>query len=123
MFGDDYDTPDGSCIRDYIHVVDLASAHVRSLEWLAGRSDATLNEHFNIGTGRGHSVLEAIAAFQRGSGRSLPYRLGHRREGDIEKTYANVDKAERMLRWRAKHDIDAAMRDAWHWQQLLAGSS
>lgn len=119
VFGDDYDTPDGSCIRDYIHVLDLAEAHVRSLEWLAEKAEDGSNEVFNIGTGRGVSVLEAVAAFEEASGTKLPYKIGPRRPGDIVKIYASVEKAEATLGWKAKRDVVQSMADAWRWQQAL----
>jgi UDP-glucose 4-epimerase len=122
VFGDDYPTPDGSCIRDYIHVVDLAVAHVKSLQWLDSQDTPCMREVFNLGTGSGSSVLEVIAAFERASGVALKYRVGERRSGDIEKIYANADKAERMLQWRVERSMEEAMRDAWNWQLALAGS-
>jgi UDP-glucose 4-epimerase len=120
VFGDNYETPDGSCIRDYIHVVDLAVAHVKSLQWLESQDASSLCEVFNVGTGGGSSVLEAIAAFERASGRSVNYHIGERRPGDIEKIYADAEKAERVLQWKAERSMDDAMRDAWNWQRALA---
>ena len=121
LFGDDYETPDGSCIRDYIHVVDLAAAHVKSLQWLDTQDAPSMSELFNVGTGGGRSVLEVIAAFERASGRSVKYRVGERRPGDIVQIYADVSKAERVLQWKAERSMDDAMRDAWNWQLALAG--
>lgn len=120
VFGDDYPTPDGSCVRDYIHVVDLARAHVRALQWLAEREESSLLEVFNVGTGRGTSVLEAIAAFERASGTKLPYTVGPRREGDVIETYADVQRSREELGWRAELSVEDAMRDAWRWQQTLS---
>lgn len=120
VYGNDYETPDGTNIRDYIHVVDLALAHVKSLQWLDSQDTAPMSEIFNLGVGSGSSVLEVIAAFESASGMSLQYRVGDRRAGDIEKIYANVDKAERMLHWKAERSMEEAMRDAWNWQLALA---
>jgi UDP-glucose 4-epimerase len=120
VFGGDCATPDGTCIRDYIHVVDLAEAHVRSLDWLAEQDGAAINETFNLGTGHGTSVREAIVAFEKATGRTLDYRVGDRREGDIEQIYANTDKASEVLGWRAGRGIVEAMGDAWRWQCSLA---
>lgn len=116
VFGDDYSTPDGTCIRDYIHVVDLAKAHVRALDWIGLQARFAFNEVFNVGTGRGTSVLEAIEAFEQVAGTSLNYEIGPRRAGDVIETVADVSKAESQLQWRAKLTIVDAMRDAWRWQ-------
>ena len=121
IFGDDFETSDGFSIRDYIHVVDLATAHVKSLQWFGSQGAAPMREVFNLGAGSGSSVLEVIAAFEEASGVSLNYRIGKRRPGDIEKIYANVDKAERMLRWKVERSMEDALRDAWNWQLALAG--
>lgn len=124
VFGDDYDTADGTCVRDYIHVVDLARAHVRALEWLLARRDTGeaaqgVNEVFNLGTGRGASVMEVIRTFEEVSGQKLNYVIGQRRPGDVVQTYAAVDKAQTRLGWRAEMSLGAALRDAWAWQQAL----
>jgi UDP-glucose 4-epimerase len=119
VFGNDYPTPDGTCTRDYIHVVDLAKAHVAALNWLDRQERSSFNEIFNVGTGKATSVLEAIAAFEAASGTRLPYRIGARRPGDVVESYANVDKATRELGWRAELSISDAMRDAWKWQVAL----
>lgn len=116
---DDYPTQDGTAIRDYIHVVDLAKAHVRALNWLSQRPTRCFNEPFNVGTGRGTSVLEAIQAFERASGTKLNYRIGPRRPGDVVECYANVDKARQQLEWQAELSITDAMRDAYRWQLSL----
>ncbi len=116
VFGDDYPTGDGTCVRDYIHVVDLAKAHVASLEWIGRERRSGYNEVFNVGTGKGTSVLEAIQAFEAAAGRTLNYVIGPRRPGDVIETYADVAKAESTLGWRAKLSITDAMRDAWRWQ-------
>jgi UDP-glucose 4-epimerase len=119
IFGSDYPTGDGTCVRDYIHVVDLAKAHVSALDWLAKEPRSSFNEAFNVGTGRGVSVLEAVHAFERVSGRTLNYEIGPRRPGDVVATYASVEKAEQQLGWRAELSIDDALRDAYHWQLAL----
>jgi UDP-glucose 4-epimerase len=119
VFGADYPTPDGTCVRDYIHVMDLAKAHVAALDWLGRRNASGLHEVFNLGMGKGVSVLEAIAAFEAASGSSLRYRIGPRRPGDVIEIYANVDKANRLLGWRTERGIVDAMRDAHNWQLAL----
>jgi UDP-glucose 4-epimerase len=123
IFGGDWSTPDGSCIRDYIHVLDLAAAHVKSLAWMERQPDAPLLQILNVGTGRGTSVREALAAFERATGRSIEVEVGERREGDIEQIYASTDRAERLLGWKAERSLDEAMKDAWHWQLGLAKES
>lgn len=120
IFGDDWNTPDGTCVRDYIHVLDLAAAHVRSLDWMAEQSEESKIEVFNVGTGRGTSVDEALNAFERATGQSISREVGPRRPGDIEQTYASCDKVERVLGWKATRTIDEAMRDAWRWQERIA---
>ena len=113
VFGDDYDTPDGTGVRDYIHVVDLARAHVAALEHL-GEPDE--NKVYNIGTGRGTSVLELVKAFETASGRDVPYQITPRRPGDIAACYADPGLAEVELGWQAELTIEDACRDAWNWQ-------
>lgn len=113
VFGDDYSTPDGTGVRDYIHVVDLARGHLAALQALA-RENGVLT--VNLGTGRGYSVLEVVAAFERAAGRKIPYRIQPRRSGDIAACYANPERASRLLNWTAEFDIDAMCRDAWRWQ-------
>lgn len=119
VFGSDYPTRDGTCTRDYIHVVDLAKAHIAALEWLGKQPQSSFNEIFNVGTGASTSVLEAIAAFEQASGEKLTYRMGPRRTGDVVESYANVDKARAVLGWRSELTILDAMRDAWRWQVNL----
>ena len=119
IYGDDWSTPDGSCVRDYIHVVDLAAAHVKCLEWIDSQPDAPLLEIMNLGTGRGTSVREALTAFEQVTGKSVEVLLGDRRDGDIEQIYADVEKAERLLGWKATRSIDEALVDAWRWQTEL----
>ena len=119
VFGDDYDTPDGSCIRDYINVVDLAKAHVISLDrMLNGKSKENL-ETFNVGTGQGLSVLELINAFEKVTGVKLNYKIVGRREGDIEKVWANPDYANNELEWKAKETVEDTLASAWKWQLKL----
>ncbi|WP_206830515.1 UDP-glucose 4-epimerase GalE [Alicyclobacillus fructus] len=113
VFGGDYPTPDGTGVRDYIHVMDLAEGHVRALDWVLSNTGA---EAFNLGTGKGSSVLEVIRAFERASGRPIPYRIGPRRPGDAAVSYADPSKAERVLGWKATQDLDAMCRDTWRWQ-------
>lgn len=123
VFGDDYDTSDGTCIRDYIHVVDLARAHVKALDYL-NQGDGEY-EAINVGTGTGSSVLEVVQAFERASGEKLNYSIGPRRPGDVEKTYASVEYAEQTLGWTAELSLEEALADSWRWQQSLpiAGDS
>jgi UDP-glucose-4-epimerase GalE len=117
VFGTDYSTPDGSCIRDFIHVVDLAKAHLAALEWLMNAN--TTFEIFNLGQGRGNSVIEVVKAFEALTGEGLNYKIGPRRSGDVEQIWANVDKAERLLGWKTKLGIEEGLRDAWNWEKQL----
>lgn len=119
VFGDDYDTPDGSCIRDYIDVVDLAKAHVIAMKRMLDNEDPDSIEIFNLGTGRGLSVLELINAFEKATGVKVPYKIGARREGDIEKIWAEPTKANTVLGWKAEVPIEETMRKAWAWQSSL----
>lgn len=119
VYGDDYGTPDGSCIRDYIHVVDLAKAHVAALGYMDRPESESRYEVFNIGTGRGTSVLEVIKAFEKSTGVRLDYRIGDRRPGDIEKVYGDVTRAETRLGWKAALGIDEMMSSAWKWEQYI----
>jgi UDP-glucose 4-epimerase len=121
VFGDDYNTPDGSCIRDYIHVVDLAKAHVAALK-LMESNGFTGYDVFNIGTGEGNSVLGIIAAFERVTGVKLNYEIGPRREGDVEQVWGDVSKSSRQLRWKAELGIDTMMSSAWEWEKYLANN-
>lgn len=118
VFGDDYDTPDGSGVRDYIHVVDLAKAHVKALDFLNYSPEPT--SVFNIGTGQGVSVLEIIRTFEAINNIKVPYTIGPRRPGDIAACYASSTKAEKVLGWSAELTIEEALRDAWYWQQTLS---
>ncbi len=120
VFGDDYNTPDGSCIRDYIYVVDLAKAHVKAVErMLEGKADEQV-EVFNLGTGRGLSVLEIVRTFIDVTGVNLPYQIVGRREGDIEQVWANPKKANEVLGWRAETPTRDILASAWKWQCHLA---
>ncbi len=119
VYGDDYPTPDGTAIRDYIHVVDLAKAHVIALQRLLNKKNETKVETFNLGTGTGSSVLEVIASFEKVSGKLLPYKIVGRREGDITSAYANTDKANTVLGWKALSTLDEAMSSAWKWEQKI----
>lgn len=121
VFGGDYDTPDGSCIRDFIHVVDVAKAHVCALEYVRGKKEQNLYDVFNLGTGVGVSVLELIRRFQNVTGRKLNYVVGARRPGDVVKTYADPTKANRELGWKALFSIDDALLHAWKWEEKCAG--
>jgi UDP-glucose 4-epimerase len=113
IYGNDYPTPDGTGVRDYIHVVDLAIGHLKALDALRGRTGCTA---YNLGTGRGHSVLEAIHAFERVAGKKIPYRFVARRPGDAASSYCDPSKAERELGWKAERDLDRMCADAWRWQ-------
>lgn len=120
VFGDDYDTPDGSCIRDFIDVVDLAKAHVVAMRRMLDKKDTDAIEIFNLGTGCGLSVLQLIDAFQNATGVKVPYKIGERRSGDIEKIWARPDKANNVLGWKAEVPIEETMKNAWAWQCHLA---
>lgn len=119
VFGDDYDTPDGSCIRDYINVVDLAKAHVYAINRIVQKKQAEPVEVFNVGTGRGLSVLELVHAFEEATGVKLNYRIAGRRAGDIVKVWADPEKANNVLGWHAEESIEDTLRSAWKWQQHL----
>jgi len=119
VYGDDYPTPDGTCIRDYIHVVDLAKAHVVALQRLLAKKNADRVETFNVGTGTGSSVLEVIRTFEKVSGQKLPYKVVGRREGDITSAYANTDKANNVLGWKAKSTLEDGLASAWKWEQRI----
>ena len=119
VFGDDYNTPDGSCIRDYLHVVDLAKAHVIAIKRLIEGKSKTNYEIFNLGTGKGVSVLEAIKSFERVSGIKLEYKIVGRRAGDIEKIWANPSYANKELGWKTLSSLDEAMKTAWDWEKMF----
>lgn len=119
VFGDDYPTPDGTAIRDYIHVVDLAKAHVVALQRLLHQKNTEKVETFNLGTGTGSSVLEVIKTFEKVSGKPLNYQIVGRREGDITEAYANTDKANTVLGWKAQSTLEEALASAWKWEQKI----
>ena len=119
VFGTDYDTPDGSCIRDYLHVVDLAKAHVIALQRMLDGQNKTNYEVFNLGMGKGVSVLEAISAFEKATGVKLKYSVTDRRAGDIEKIWADPSLANRELGWKTEISIEEAMETAWRWENRL----
>lgn len=119
IFGNDYNTPDGTAIRDYIHVVDLAQAHIKALDRLFSSENKENCEVFNIGTGNGFSVLEVIESFERSSGMKLNYRFAPRRAGDVEKVWADTSKAQVVLGWKALLSLDEMTASAWKWEQKL----
>lgn len=116
VFGDDYDTPDGTCLRDYIHVVDLADGHVKAIDYLDKTDDCV--SVFNIGTGKGTSVKEAVAAFEKACGHEIKHVFGPRRPGDIAVCYASTDKAYRLLGFKARYNIDDMCTSCWKWQSM-----
>jgi UDP-glucose 4-epimerase len=117
IFGNDYNTPDGTCIRDFIHVCDLASAHVKALEKLKTSQSSIL--YYNIGTGSGNTVLEVVKAFEKSTGVHVKYEITGRREGDIEKIYADASKAFKELNWKPQYSLEDAMLHAWQWEKNL----
>ena len=119
VFGDDYNTTDGTCIRDYIHVMDLAEAHVFAVNRLINDEQNESFEVFNIGTGNGSSVLEVIHAFETANGISVPHKIGPRRAGDVIQVWAETTKVENILGWKAKRDLETMLKDAWNWQTKL----
>lgn len=119
VFGSDYPTSDGTCIRDYIHVVDLAKAHVVALKRLIDKKNQAKVETFNIGTGTGSTVLEVINSFEKVSGQKLPYKLVDRREGDVISAFADTEKANTVLGWKAESTLDQAMDSAWKWEKKI----
>ncbi|HZK68810.1 MAG TPA: UDP-glucose 4-epimerase GalE [Paludibacter sp.] len=120
VYGDDYNTPDGSCIRDYIHVVDLAKAHVIAVQRMLNKQTKSSVETFNLGTGRGLSVLEIIQTFEKVNGVKIPYKIVARREGDIEKVWADPSYANNELGWTATETLEETLRSSWVWEQNLA---
>lgn len=119
VFGSDYPTHDGTCIRDYIHVVDLAKAHVVALQRLLDEKNTEKVEVFNLGTGTGSSVLEVIQAFEKVSEKPLPYKIVDRREGDVIEAYANTEKANNVLGWKTELSLEQALESAWKWEQKV----
>ncbi|MFM1898108.1 MAG: UDP-glucose 4-epimerase GalE, partial [Bacteroidota bacterium] len=120
VFGGDYNTPDGTCIRDYIHVMDLAEAHVVSLKRLLNEQAAHRFEVFNIGTGNGYSVLDVINTFEKVNGLAVPHKIGERREGDVIQVWADTNRVNSVLGWKTQRGLEDMLRDAWRWQQRLA---
>ena len=116
VFGSDYETKDGTGVRDYIHVVDLANAHVKAIEYLGNETSASSILKVNIGTGTGYSVLDMIKAFEKASGQKIPYKLVPRRAGDIATCYSNPQKAKEILKWEAKHNLEDMCKSSWNWQ-------
>ena len=121
VYGSDYPTVDGTCIRDYIHVVDLAKAHVIALQRLLNKKNQEKVETFNLGTGTGSSVLEVITAFEKVSNKKLPYKIVDRREGDVVSAYANTDKANEILGWKAQSTLEESLSSAWKWEIKISG--
>jgi UDP-glucose 4-epimerase len=119
VFGGDYETRDGSCVRDYIHVSDIAHAHTLAMKFLLKNESKKNVEIFNLGTGNGVTVLEAIHAFEKVSGVKLNYKIGERRDGDVIAVYANIDKAKKMLGWMPKRNIEDMMLTAWNWEKKM----
>lgn len=118
VHGNDYSTPDGTCIRDYIHVIDLAYAHILAIDYLEN-NDRIKNDFFNIGTGNGHSVLELIKSFEKSTKKKVEYSIGPRREGDIECIYADNKKALKLLSWKPKYSLEDALLSAWNWEKKI----
>jgi len=119
VFGDKFDTPDGSCIRDFIHVVDLAKAHVAAIKRMEAKEMAAAYEVFNVGTGNGYSVLELIHTFEKVTGKQLNYRVGPPRDGDIVKIWGDVSLAEKELNWKAENDLTSMLSSAWAWENYI----
>lgn len=119
IFGSDYNTRDGSCIRDYVHVSDIADAHVQALNYLMNKKQSSNFSIFNLGTGNGVSVLEAIAVFEKVSGKKLNYKIGPRRAGDVAAIYSDCTFAENELGWKAKYSLEQMMQSAWEWERNL----
>ncbi|WP_339922290.1 UDP-glucose 4-epimerase GalE [uncultured Cyclobacterium sp.] len=119
VFGDDYDTPDGTCVRDYIHVMDLAEAHVKAISHLKGK-EAPFYDIFNVGTGNGNTVMDVIKGFEKVSGKPLNYKVGPRRPGDVVKVWADTSKINQELNWKARFNLEEALRDSWNWQLALS---
>jgi UDP-glucose 4-epimerase len=120
VWGSDYDTRDGSCIRDYIHVMDIANAHTKALQFMMGSKHDSNCEIFNLGSGNGVSVMEAIRMFEQVSGQKLNYEIGPRRDGDVVAVYADNEKARQLLGWQTKYSLEDMMRTAWQWQLKCA---
>ena len=119
VFGNDFNTRDGSCVRDYVHVSDIADAHVKALSYLMKEESDNRFEVFNLGTGRGVTVIEAIKAFEDNVNIKLNYKIGERREGDVGAIYSDCKKVKRTLNWEAKYNINDMMISAWKWQKRI----
>jgi UDP-glucose 4-epimerase len=119
IFGDDYNTPDGTCIRDYIHVVDLGKAHVKAMQYLAGRKGDNIYEAFNVGTGVGISVRQLVEKFKEATNVNLPYVVGPRRSGDVEKVFSDPGKILATLKWTAEFSIEESLLHAWQWEKKI----
>lgn len=119
VYGNDYPTSDGTCIRDYIHVMDLAKAHVVALKRLLHKESKLNYDVFNLGTGKGNSVLEVITTFEKASGQKLPYKIADKREGDVTAAYANTHKANNVLGWKAEYSLEDALKSAWKWENKV----
>ena len=119
VFGEDWDTRDGSCVRDYIHVSDIANAHVKALIYLLENNSAPKFDIVNLGSGKGVSVLEAINSFEKSTSVKVPYKMGPRRDGDVESIYSKPEKAKTLLQWEPKYGIDEMMESAWRWQVYM----
>lgn len=121
VFGNDYNTPDGSCVRDFIHVTDVADAHVKAIQYLNEKKENELFEAFNLGTGEGVSVLELVRKFITATGVKLSYSIGPRRPGDVEKVFADSRKINKAFGWKAKYNLDESLLHAWNWEKKLRG--
>ena len=121
VYGTDYDTRDGSCIRDYIHVTDIADAHVKALKFLIDKRNTENCTTFNLGSGNGISVLEMLNAFEKITGQKLNYELGGRRPGDIPAIYSNSEKAHQLLGWQCQYGVEDMIRSAWQWEMNREG--
>lgn len=119
IWGNDYDTEDGTAVRDYIYVVDLAKAHVKALQKLMNEKDSEIIDIYNLGTGKGSSVLEVVEAFEKGNNVKVPYKICERRAGDITIAYANADKAEKELNWKSETSLEESLKTTWEWQNYL----
>jgi UDP-glucose 4-epimerase len=123
VYGNDYNTPDGTCVRDYIHVMDLAEAHVAALQYLVQKPDESWYDVFNVGTGQGATVMQLIRTFTEITGQTLACTIGARREGDVVAVYADATKSNQVLGWKSKRSMEEALRDAWNWQVAVLKSS
>jgi UDP-glucose 4-epimerase len=121
VFGDDYDTPDGSCLRDFIHVIDVAVAHLKAMEYLDKKDAKPSLEAFNLGTGKGVSVLELVKTFEKVTGVKLPYVIGKRRPGDVEKVYADPTKLNKAFNWKTEFSIEEGLLHSWQWEKKIRG--